>query len=421
MSLVDIPVGVKSGNESVKEDDQYSDKPATRSGGLRSHPGGFERERPMSDQAIIEIAGVVDPLGARAYLTQHGWDRVDPSHNGAMDVYVLDDAIVHVPTSRHYADYTTRILQLAQTIGQTEKRPQSAILKDLSLAGMDLVRVRLPQASEDHSIPLREGATLLGEAVNLLLAAACAAFQPGQKRFRAGSNQRATECIQTVRLGQTEPGSFVVNLLVPISPSLAEQEPLLDLEPDGRLMTQTLVSGLQAAQEAMVLVNRGEKIAAFEERVSRGITANLCQSVATLIEVGKGLDVSVCWALTREIPRTQNSKQAKATFMPSAAGILHEAATILGDQQERCNERIEGFISALNRDRSQAKGRVTIKAFINNRMRSVTATFPESDYSKITDAHDKRMTVSLEGDLHREGQRWHLESPRNLVVSEDED
>ncbi len=186
-------------------------------------------------------------------------------------------------------------------------------------------------------------------------------------------------------------------------------------------MTRTLVSGLQAAQEAMVLVNRGEKIAAFEERISRGITANLCQSVATLIEAGKGLDVSVRWALTRDAPKTQNGRQARAAFVPSAAGILHEAATVLGDQQERSNERIEGFISALNRDRSQAKGRVTIKAFIDNRMRSVTATFPASDYSRITEAHDKRMTVALEGDLHREGQRWYLEAPRNLVVNEDEE
>ncbi len=186
----------------------------------------------MSAQANIETAGVVDPLGVRAYLAQHGWDRIGSSHNEAMDVYALDDAIVHVPASGHFVDYTTRILQLVQTIAQTEKRPESAILRDLSLAGMDLVRVRLPQASEDHSIPLPQGATLLGEAVNLLLAAACAAFQPGQKRFRAGGNQRATECIQAVRLGQTEPGSFVVNLLVPISPSLTEQEPMLDLEPD---------------------------------------------------------------------------------------------------------------------------------------------------------------------------------------------
>ena len=82
-----------------------------------------------------------------------------------------------------------------------------------------------------------------------------------QRMFRAGRNQKAAAYVDKVRLGQTEPGSFVVNMLVPVSPSLTEPEPtqLPLLEPFERRATRMLVSGLRASREATELVNRGER------------------------------------------------------------------------------------------------------------------------------------------------------------------
>ena len=119
--------------------------------------------------------------------------------------------------------------------------------------------------------PLSGGVGLLDESRKLLLAAACSVSGP-QRMFRAGRNQKAAAYIDKVRLGQTEPGSFVVNMLVPVSPSLTESEPtqLPLLEPFERRATRMLVSGLRASREATELVNRGENIRAFEERNRQG-------------------------------------------------------------------------------------------------------------------------------------------------------
>ena len=43
------------------------------------------------------------------------------------------------------------------------------------------------------------------------------------------------------------------------------------------------------------------------------------------------------------------------------------------------------------------------------------------EYNRIADAHTRRLSVSLEGDLQREGQRWRLMNPRDLALIEDED
>ena len=373
----------------------------------------------------IALAESVTPRGVHAYLAANGWMKVGPYHGNTGDVYCLRDEkreSVLVPASTKFADYVTRLMQLAETLGRVENRRQSTILTDLSLAEVDLIRVRLPKAHDDSSIPLSAGVDLLDESRKLLLAAACSASHP-QRLFRAGRNQKAAAYIEHVRLGQTEPGSFVVNLLAPVTPSLTKSEgvqlPLL--EPFERQVAYMLVSGLRAAREATELANRGDGIGAFEERVCKGVSANLCQATANLIKTGRGLDVSVSWVLTRQPHADKTNERATVAFALSDAPVLEEAARILSDQQERYDERIEGYVSALARDQSDPEGRATIKAVIDNALVSVKADFSQSEYSRITDAHARRLSVSLEGDLQREGQRWRLMNPRDLMVIEDED
>lgn len=182
------------------------------------------RLAPMTDAILAET---VKPLGVHAYLAANGWTRIGPCHGDTGDVYRLHEdehEAVLVPASATFADYVTRIVQLAEILGRVENRRRTAVLTDLSLAGVDLIRIRLPEAHDDSSIPLSAGVDLLQESRKLLLAAACSASRP-QRMFRAGRHQQAAAYVDKVRLGQTEPGSFVVNMLAPISPSLRKPEP----------------------------------------------------------------------------------------------------------------------------------------------------------------------------------------------------
>ena len=368
----------------------------------------------MNDDVVAgAVAETVTPRGVHAYLAAHGWTRTGPYRIDRGDVYRRsgDRETVLVPASTRFADYPIRILQLAEIVGRTEDRRPSAVLVDLSLAAVDLIRVRLPKTYDDHSLALDAGVDLLSGSRKLLLAAACSAVRP-QRRFRAGSHERASTYIAGVRLGQTEPGSFVVNLRVAVSPSLAEPDQAhLFAPPFERRANRTLVAGLRAAREATDLVNRGDHIRAFDQRVADGVSANLCTAAAELIDVGGGLEVSVSWALTRPPSEERDERRVTVTFQPQDAPVLREAAQILSDRQERVDERIEGYVYALARDQSEPEGRATIKAVIDGALTSVKADFSPSDYSRITKAHDNRWSVSLEGDLRREGHRWHLSNP----------
>ena len=136
--------------------------------------------------------------------------------------------------------------------------------------------------------------------------------------------------------------------------------------------------------------------------------------------MGRGLEVSVSWAITRPA-ELEPPKRVVVDFRPPDVAVLDEAARMLSNRQERTDEEIQGYVSRLARDVADPQGTATIRAFIDGRLTSVQAVFDPSDYSEITRAHDNRLSVSLEGDLRREGQRWHLRNPREVTVIQEDD
>ena len=366
-----------------------------------------------------DVLSKVAPRALRAYVEAHGWRQVEP-YGDIGDVYALGNETpeILVPMSSRFADYTLRLGQMITILADTEEREREAVLRDLSLSDVDLVRVRLLESRNDGSIPLDAAAAMIPQSRDMLLAAACSAARP-QRAFRAGRIKEANDYVTTVRLGQTERGSFVINLLSPVPPALQpELTPNPSDEPFPRKVMHKLVSGLQATREAVDLANRDSDIRLFEERVPDGVSANLCAAVGEML--GKvsngGIDVSVSWALTRLRPR----ERVHVQFDEIDAPILEEASRVLKERQERPDERIEGYVTSLARQRSDYEGNVRIKGVIDGSISSVRIDFAPEDYSQVVDAHDRRLVISLEGDLRREGQRWTLTNPRDLVIHEDD-
>jgi hypothetical protein len=374
----------------------------------------------VGDAQAVVLASV-SPRALHAYLGAQGWRKVKPLGDRG-DLYSREGAPdIAAPASDHLADYVLAMGQIVDILARVEGRDPAAVLRDLTVADVDLVRVRAPHAEEDGSISIDDGVELVQQSRDLLLAAACSVTRP-QRAYRAGGIREATEYLEQVRFGQTERGSFVVTMLSPVPPALgpAAQPGLwedFEEQPFARKVTRRLVEALDAAVEAVALANRGEGIAAFEARVMNGVSANLCAAAARLAERGHGLEVSVSWALTRLTP----TRRRRVELTRADAGILDEAARVLRDREPRPGERLEGYVTHLARGPEAEQGQVTIRAVVDGRMSSVRVDFGPDLYRRVVEAHVHRRSVTLEGDLEREGQRWRLVRPRDLVVLPTED
>jgi hypothetical protein len=362
----------------------------------------------------------VSPQALSAYAKAEGWLPSGERYGEHSHIYVRTDekSEAIIPGTTAIGDYLNVVAELVALFSRVEGRDELQIYRDLTTADRDMVRVRSPKANNDGSVRIDAGVDLVVHARNLVLSAACSAWNP-RPSYRAGKVRRADEYMSRVRLGQTEQSSFVVTLLSPVPPAIEPQTGFWPNEPFERLVTRRLAEGLDAAALAIEKynLNPGGGLAIFENAVHQGVSANLCEAAANLSDRGDGIEVSITWARTRPAPKPRWSR----IFTRAEGEMLREVARVFHEKQPRPDEQIEGLIIKLARDEPYFDGRVTLRAWIDGMLRSVQAELQPADYDLAIQAHRANLPIVAEGTLERVGLRWRLSSPTNLrLVQEDE-
>ena len=366
-----------------------------------------------------EALKAVSPGALSAYARAAGWSKVE-TYGDHSDVYSARERpeVILPRTERlgDYADIVSRLIEIFANVAETD---ELSLYRDLVTADRDVIRVRAAENS-DGAVAVDDGLALLRGARDLLLAAACSLWNP-RPLYRAGSNREAVEHVQRIRLGQTEQGSFTITLLTPVVPppmqSVFSGDWVYRDAPVERRITRRLTCALTAARAATERTVVGDTDA-FSEAVEKGVSANLCDALVTLIEPFPILDVSVTWA--RTLPRRKASKTVR--FGWSDAPILREASRSFHNREPRPDVQVSGIVQRLIRDEAESGGNVTLRTSIDGRNRSITTFLEPFDYELAIQAHRAKAPIIMEGDLERVGQRWRLLSARvvDIILNEDE-
>lgn len=361
----------------------------------------------------------VAPVALTAYAHFEGWEKVAAFGDFA-NIFVKTLAgrtrEVLLPFTTDIADYPAAVSAAISVFADAEGRDELRVFRDLTRADRDVIRVRAPEADDDGSISVEPGVALVLQAREILAAAACSANDP-RPAYHVNKVGRAMDYMRRVRLGQTEHGSFIVTLLAPIPPQLAAPAqqslwPMIEEEPYERQVTRYLAEGLSAAHAAVNAINRGGDISAFNEAVPEGVSANLCEAIAGIIDQSDGADISVTWARTRPTP----IERSRVTFGRPDAEILREAGRYFRLQEPRRDEPILGYVVTLTRPEYEMEGTVTLKSLIDGKERSLRVDLSQQDYEVALKAHEARAPVMLRGDVEMKGQRWRVTQPRELRI-----
>jgi hypothetical protein len=341
------------------------------------------------------VLGAITPAALRAYVIFEGWKPLE-SFGEFGEVYTRSEEDASnkeliIPVTTAIADYASTVGQALRYIALFENRDKLAVYSDLAKADRDVIRVRAPASDEDGSIAIDPGVELVQHARDLLASAACAAFDT-RPAYHLGKVQQAEGYMRRVKLGQTEQESYVITLLAPMPPVLAlpAQIPLwpsLDQEPFERQVTRMLAQSLHSAHDAVVESNRGDGLKAFVSAVSKGVSANLCEALASIIDRSEGADVSVTCARTRPTPVPRD----RVTFGRADSEILKEAARQFRLREPRRDERILGYVTDLHRAEDETEGRVTVKTIIDGRARSLGMVLSKADYEIAVQANVKQL------------------------------
>lgn len=355
----------------------------------------------------------VSPGALSAYARASGWIKAE-SYGDHSDVYAsAESPEIILPRHERLADYASVVWRLIEVFAKAAETDELVLYRDLVTADRDVVRVRAPDG-EAGSVNVSDGVTLMHGARDMLLSAACSLWNP-QPLYRAGANKEAREYLKQVRMGQTEQGSFVITLLSPVVPPRMQfamgSEWGQDDDPIERRITRRLVGALTAVREATETAIAGGADAFFKA-IERGVSANLCEALVSLMEPFREIDVTVTWARTCPAPRARDIVR----FAASDAPILREAARSFRSREPQPDRELVGFVRMLKRGEAERDGTVTLLTSIDGKNQSVTTVLKQADYERAVSAHKERASVVVKGDLERVGQRWSLLNPMIMDV-----
>lgn len=364
-------------------------------------------------KALLEIS----PGALSAYARTSGWAKAE-EYGDHSDVYASDKSPeIILPRHQRLGDYASVVSKLIAIFAEAADMDELALYRDLVTADRDVVRVRAA-AGKDGSVNVSDGVALMNGARELILAAACSLQNP-QPLYRTGANKEASKYLERVRMGQTEQGSFVITLLSPVVPppiqlGLQSDWPQEE-DPIERQITIRLASGLSAARKATEMTVAGDTNA-FWNAVRRGVSANLCEALAGVMEPFGGIDVILTWARTRPAPHVRDVVR----FAASDAPILRAAAKSFRSREPQPDVVLIGIVRMLKRGEAEQDGTVSLRTSIDGRNQSVSIVLKQFDYERAVLAHKEKEPVVIKGDLDRVGQRWRLLNPSILDVIRDE-
>ena len=361
----------------------------------------------------------VSPTALSVYARVAGWRRLEP-YGAHSDVYEgpgLPEIIV--PRTEHLGDYASVVATLVETFAEVAEQDALTTYRDLVTADRDVIRIRAIDHDHSGSLPVSAGADLVCSARDMVLAAACSLDNP-RPLYRPGANREANEYLQRVRLGQIDQGSFVITLLGPVVSPPVQTSFVPDTDPRNdpipRRVTRRLADALAAARKATDDTNGGNS-GAFLASVNHGVSANLCEALATLAETLSALDIRVVWA------RTWPRDEARTTtrFAAHDAPVLREAGRAFRSRAPQPGVVLVGLVQRPTREKADTDGTVTLRTSIDGSNQSVVTALPQSDYHRAVEAHKTKAPVVVRGDLERAGQRWRLLNPsiEDVIVNDE--
>jgi hypothetical protein len=362
----------------------------------------------------MDLPGVAEvaPKDLNQYLKSAGWTerqsrRSDVIHFERSENGQIYGATVVMDTT--YADYVRRTAEVLDTIASVENRSAISILNELLMADSDVIRFRVVSNVAQHGvIPFEDNIRYQIAQRTLLLSSAHSTLDP-RKHFPRLSQDRAVRLLESCMAGQTERGSYVTTLAIPVRHEPGET---FAAEPYARRVTATMMGALN---ETSTLV-QGDNKSALVDRAAVGISANFLGALASMKPDAKSssVEIEMAWSRNRPMP----SLGSCVRFRHESFQMIEEAWASLRERTEPTSVELGGYIVSLKRQENKKNAPGTI--VIVTRIEGLTGTYNVSaklypaDYQAAVAAHKAAAGITVRGTLAREGRSWRLSGAKML-------
>ncbi|AZZ92636.1 hypothetical protein EUZ85_18655 [Hahella sp. KA22] len=372
----------------------------------------------MNSFDINRVVTDIVPNQLEKYLIATGWiddgaigDKAKIWHRPEEAYFDLE---VVQPLSLDLRDYYLRVREAIQVISEFEERSLGKVAEEVINFDSDIIKVRVVSPDvEGGAIPIDDGVLLFERAKDLLVSSTLSAFR--KKKFFSGSwPAAARDFLDTLRFGQTERGSYVVNVIAPLIKVPHESFPEADRSIT-RSVSNNLATSLKATISAINKYEKTKDLMAFEEVVSSGVSANLCDALIGISGSRKNRDVEISIELA---PSEKDSDEINTSHRFSSVHIpvLETASKYYKGDYVIENYEVFGLVIRMDHEPSEDYGSVRVSSLVNGSEKSISIKLGLDDYWEAVRAHKPKMPVTCQGDLHVTPRSTYLLNPQSFRV-----
>lgn len=359
-----------------------------------------------------------DLSAIRSYLAATGWVSQDIDKNGELwkptSTYLNDLRIntlrvpyqILLPSSHQFLDFEELYDDAVKLISYLEKRQRKEVIDDLSRGGADSISIKLQPDTPSGEAPLGLARNSADGLHDLLLGAACSLTYQHRPILPSRRPIRAERFAEKARYS-TQPGSFIINLALPLADSdapIVEQDvtqpELFDVAPYGRRVSDRIDQVISGAWEISHEYAQDQNAVIDTDRFKEFNTVEL----DGLSKIGDTGELSVGYSfrlaqspLSRELKRTPQIR----TFSRKQLDILEGASALLRADEVRKDFTVRGTVTDLHRDGAFGAGNISIMSTAGDEghNRKYKLSLGEEDYEAAWRAHGGPYEVVVTGDV----------------------
>ena len=361
----------------------------------------------------------------RGYLTTHGWVEQPPGRAGTLwyapgwrdESHALIVPSIVQPGSFEWGSVVRRLASY-------EQKAIDDLLVDIATQYVDVTRLRA--AGEDviqGSISLQAGVKLVGSARAMLRSVGTTARRP-RAAIDGKFSSFGDKIVGQARMAQTEDGSYIVPILMPIRlPSSDENDAdtfegmeieRMPVESSERRIMRMLAQAIAAASEIIVRPEQSPRRATdLLPFIAAGGSKELLKALHTILTepTVTQLETQFSWAGGIQPP---GGVADTVVLESEAAPRLERAARLLLPSERFPGQMYSGQIIAIMRRPGDDYGEIEVDTVRNNRRCRLRVHLQGDAFSNTYIwAHEER-AILVEGEVEKVRRRLTIENPRQI-------
>lgn len=336
-----------------------------------------------------------------SYLEQRKWHYLNVKVDLPITVWKhpnVEAITLRVPKNTELADYKLAMARVIGDLATAENRSCAEILTAIHQQDTISIRV-IGDDVENGTIPLNDGATLFQSAESMIKSAASKIFTSSKKVKGISKKQRINEFMESVLLGQTQIGSYAINIITPNTIHKTEQDDFAPA-PTGAMINEAIYKALSSLKSSVEKYKQEDNILEFAHASADGADAGICHAIVQMSGTNQKRDVEIKLAGDS----ANHSKSHRSVYF-SAEDIdpVHKAYNYLSGRDFVIKGgHYIGQIVALKKEPDSNSGKVTINTFVQEKPKKVSFILSGDDYEQAIDAHkaSQKTYVQCVGDIH---------------------